>query len=563
MIAKKLSVAAVGACVGVSALYAATVTTSSSLKVATPSVSMLISKVLMPMLKVSKPTTTTTTTTTTTVDPNMGMNLAGVDYFSRIDAFLNLFKTADVWGSNGSLPVPVDADGWPTAIPADATELRTAFYIGTDLAHDQNRQLRITWDGDAVVRILAKPGQTVQNGETFLPASGMTYSLVMVSNLNPARPFRNLRIVRADQAKALDGGEVFNPDFLARARTWGILRFMDWNRTNGSPLVRWADRTKPTNATWAAAPGGVPIEIEVALANKIHADAWINVPAMADDDYVRQLVTYVRDNLDPTLKLHLEYSNEVWNWGFSQTNWALAQAKKMWPTVPDIGNLDWYGYRTAQISSIARSVYGADADKRLAMVISTQTGWMGIESYIWRGVDRAGLGTNAHFDEWAVTTYWGWSLGTTDAADHAKVMGWVNSGAAGVDAAFQEIEHGGLLKDNTSLDAMKPVYAYQAKVAANHGLKMVSYEGSFGPTAYQFPNQDQDPLTAFYAKLENDPRMGTLYGRMADDFYAAGGKKLTVFNDIGPASKWGTWGTVDNLYAASVRWDALAARSKK
>jgi hypothetical protein len=90
---------------------------------------------------------------------------------------------------------------------------------------------------------------------------------------------------------------------------------------------------------------------------------------------------------------------------------------------------------------------------------------------------------------------------------------------------------------------------------------MVAYEGSFGATSFQVPAADQDALTDFYKRLQNDPRMATLYTRMANDFFAAGGKELTVFNDISPASKWGTWGSTDSLFAASSRWDALTALS--
>jgi len=563
MIVKKLSIAAVGVCAGVSALYAATVSTTATTKVTTSSVATVISKVLMPMMAVSKSGTPASVPAPAApaIDQNtIGMNVGGIAFYSRVDPFLDLVKTAGDWSSDNGAPVTLDASGQPTGLPAGAKDIRIPIYIGADLAHDQNRAIRVTWDGDATIGSTAKSGY-VKNGETFTPIKGTYYGVFVITNLNPARPFRNFHVVRADQAKAFDSGEIFNPDFLAKEKPWSTLRFMDWNNTNGNTVVRWADRVKPDRMTWTTGTG-VPIEIEVALANRVHADPWINVPAMADDDYVRQLVTYVRDHLDPTLKLHLEYSNEMWNYGFGQTGWALNQAKKLWSTVADIGNLDWYGYRSAQVSAIARGIYGSQADQRLSMVISTQTAWMGLENYVWRGVSRAGIAA-PHFDEWAITTYWGWSLASNDDQDHAKVMSWVRGGAAGLNAAFQEIEHGGLLKIDASLDAQKPIYAYQAKVAADHKLKLVAYEGSFGTTAWQMPMADQDAVVAFYAKLQADPRMGKLYGRMADDFFAAGGKRLTVFNDIGAASKWGTWGTTDDLYTPSVRWDALVTRSKK
>ncbi|MBK6374693.1 MAG: hypothetical protein IPF67_16600 [Saprospiraceae bacterium] len=47
-------------------------------------------------------------------------------------------------------------------------------------------------------------------------------------------------------------------------------------------------------------------------------DPWICIPHLADDEYIIQLAKYLNANLDPSLKLHLEYSNEeVWRWWFS------------------------------------------------------------------------------------------------------------------------------------------------------------------------------------------------------------------------------------------------------
>jgi len=50
----------------------------------------------------------------------------------------------------------------------------------------------------------------------------------------------------------------------------------------------------------------------------LHAN-FLGLPAT--DAYVRQFATTVRNRLDPTLKPHIEYSNEVWNY-ISQTNYA-------------------------------------------------------------------------------------------------------------------------------------------------------------------------------------------------------------------------------------------------
>ena len=56
---------------------------------------------------------------------------------------------------------------------------------------------------------------------------------------------------------------------------------------------------------------------------------WVNVPLMADDDYILQFATLLKQQLDPSLAVYVEYSNEIWNGGFSQFAWNYNQALQM------------------------------------------------------------------------------------------------------------------------------------------------------------------------------------------------------------------------------------------
>ena len=55
----------------------------------------------------------------------------------------------------------------------------------------------------------------------------------------------------------------------------------------------------------------------IALANIIKKDIWINIPHVATDDYVSNYAQQVFNDLDSSLKVYVEYSNEVWNSGFA------------------------------------------------------------------------------------------------------------------------------------------------------------------------------------------------------------------------------------------------------
>ena len=75
---------------------------------------------------------------------------------------------------------------------------------------------------------------------------------------------------------------------------------MDWGQTNNSTVSTWGDRTLPTDATQAS-PKGVALELQVDHANATRTNPWFNIPHLADDDYVRQAATLIRDRLDDGL----------------------------------------------------------------------------------------------------------------------------------------------------------------------------------------------------------------------------------------------------------------------
>src|SRR5439155_26809058 len=93
----------------------------------------------------------------------------------------------------------------------------------------------------------------------------------------------------------------------------------DWTGTNNSTVVNWSVRTVASSARQSST-NGVAWEYVVQMANLVHKDLWINVPALATDDYVTQLATYLKNNLDPDRVVYVEYSNEVWNGIFGQYN---------------------------------------------------------------------------------------------------------------------------------------------------------------------------------------------------------------------------------------------------
>ncbi len=133
----------------------------------------------------------------------------------------------------------------------------------------------------------------------------------------------------------------------------------------------------PTHAFFGTSKG-VPIEIAVELANAVSADAWMNVPVMADDNYISQMATLVHSQLGSSQKIYVELSNEVWNVSFSQYKYAVESGpSSLAYTVIGRGsyeyNRQWYGMRTAQMCDIWRSVWRSEP--RLVCVLGAQAAW--------------------------------------------------------------------------------------------------------------------------------------------------------------------------------------------
>jgi hypothetical protein len=142
-------------------------------------------------------------------------------------------------------------------------------------------------------------------------------------------------------------------------RKFSVLRFMDVINTNGNQETAWTDRILPSKISQSNEFGsanlngharGVSWEHIFAFANEVFSDAatvergiWINIPLDASDQYIVNLARIAKCGsngtdpwvvtgtstcsagtptwppLDPNIKLYVEYSNEIWNWGFTQS----------------------------------------------------------------------------------------------------------------------------------------------------------------------------------------------------------------------------------------------------
>lgn len=126
---------------------------------------------------------------------------------------------------------------------------------------------------------------------------------------------------------------------------------------------------KVTDSLWTSQGGptagsgmqiGIPVERAIQLAYECGSAAWINIPAMANDDCMKALIQRCYNYAVPLNVLcKFEYSNEMWNDLFYCTGYATQQAQAKWGvgTAQPIDN--WYGRRVAMLTKFARDIYAA------------------------------------------------------------------------------------------------------------------------------------------------------------------------------------------------------------
>jgi len=506
----------------------------------------------------------------------IGMNLAPVTYWSTEEPFIDRIHTAQPWGAKDAAGNDIT-----TTLTRDQnddfTDLtgvsRLYLSVGVDpTSAAPIDEYVLTYDGTAKVGISGGKIVSQTAGKVVFDVTGERSSVYFTfTNLNPEDPISNPHMYRVDQQALYNAGEIFNPDFVAKVSQWGLVRFMDWGNTNASQDVSWSSRDTLDNNFWSrmSHADGAPIEAMVQLANEAHVDMWYNVPTKADDSYVRSALTFIRDHLDPSLKVHVEWSNEVWNTSFDANDYAKAKGIALWGsgvTATSAANV-YYGYRSAQVANIAHEVFTGSHAGQLKDVLAGQQANSTMMANWLTGVAKAGFTgpVSNLFSEYAVAPYFGGQMGTFVASsDLQTIVGWAKGGAAGLDAAFHELEFGGALALDGSLAKTIGYLNKSGQIAAANGLDFVTYEGGTSLSTTRWSKEDTPIVQDLFNRMFADPRMGELYAKEIAAFRAAGGKLFTNFNDVGRGGDSGTWGSLTTIYDdGSPRYNAFLAAGGK
>ncbi len=507
-------------------------------------------------------------------DPPLGVN-GDADW-------VNLVNGLSGWTNLAGNPASEDANGWPTV---DVTfnpfdERRNMPWNGPDPTaanFDMSGVYQVSFSGKATITGSTEDGTPVgvQNQvynaatntttlQVVIPASRFLMSLTFKNTQRTATSgtntgFTNLRIIRpgypANTTEIFTRAScnIYGAGFSAN-RFIGPDGVNSYQNFSGSSLinVQWADRPKVTDAYQSgtvaennnAAPGhqghGWAWEYMILLANRTHTDMWINIPAGATDDYVTQLAKLLKSGnqytkgLESGLHIYIEYSNEVWNFGFPQYTWNSVAAKNEvaqgssplnndGTTDPGTWSFRRYGERIYQISGLFKQVFGAAAINTTIRPV-----------FLWQ-YDTEYQPSNGG------PGFWGPSV--------ESVLRWMNKSFGSPKSYLYGIGEAPYYGANdtssvnsifntmwTNSDQNRPRYIAWQALAAFYGLKQVGYES--GPSL--------DAGTG--GQATRDPRMtASEYHHFIDNWFAVGGDQVNFFALRGSVSPWGDWLLVEDF----------------
>lgn len=510
---------------------------------------------------------------------SVGTNLTGIADWSTQLPFLDAMKSSrrwitqcvdtdpgctDQWSTDEGDVLDLDDHGWPKSLPApDDPPIFTR--VATLMFREINGrypggQYVVLYEGEGTLgygfdarkdEAASRPGRDVIN---VTPSHDGILLIMSATDPNGTGDYlRNIHVVPIE-AEETFATEIFNPLLIERLQPFQSLRLMDWMRTNNSTVSEWSDRPQIDDYTYSLK--GVPLEIMIELAERLGEDVWFCMPHMATDDYMRRFAELVKEQLDPSLKIYVELSNEVWNWMFDQAHYALDQGKERWQQEGDVF-MQWYGMRTAQMADVWSEVF-ADQRDRLVLVLGTQTSWRGLERAaldcpLW--VAEGNTPCYQHVDAYTITGYF--TGGMVFDNNIETVEGWLDEGQEiAMEKAIAQLSQGGMLEDGDhdgSIPGIRELFDYHAAIAQERDLSLLVYEGG-----QHLALPDHERLTEFFIELNRRPEMYDIYTQLLNEWRDAGGAVFMNFADFGVPSRWGSWGVLEHVAdEESPRYNAL------
>ncbi len=477
----------------------------------------------------------------------LGANLNEVADYIRDRPFNDVFKSSRIMSGNITQPfnftsVLLDNKGWPLQ--------DFGVVVMTEMTSDMGGTYTIQFKGQATIQPVSGSNFTVANkiykSSTNTTTAELVYPAIIPDGTSMFIGFTNTRFNATSNGikdiKIMKPGltvsaPTFSSQFLTHLLRFDCIRYMDWRKTNGNNDSLWGKRTLKTLPSQQQ-ENGIAWEYVIELANTLQKDIWINIPHKVNNTYITNLATLLRDSLSPNLNIYVEYSNELWNSQFAQTQFINEKSLIEGNTPGSVINFDnvndqftwrmrYVAKRSKTISDLFKNVFGATAiNNRVRVVLPQQFGFF---DFTVRGVEFVnkfyGL-PSRFFYALAIAPYF-----ATNALDAVNA-------SASTTQILNELE---LQMNNIYPPFRNQMDAWAAR-AAFFGLKMVAYEG--GPDTFG-PNNVNSKTNA-----NRNARMRFICNKYLTNWYRYGFVSLFNWYLAGAANyngPFGTWALTENF----------------
>ncbi len=448
----------------------------------------------------------------------VGVNLQSNQWYNNDPIWTDLHNLMGTWQLDGQGVTTLTADGYPTSGTPSISILTAGYPAGYyEFSFTGAGTPSFSGAGQLVGTLTVSNGVTT--GTVLVnPAANSGQVDLTMSGLNASDPMDNFHFMLPGYGNGTTSEPMYTPQFLQALAPFSDIRFMNWGSTNNSTVANWSDRVQPT-ALITDGSGGVPYEDMIALANAAHKDMWINIPAEATPQFVQSLAQLIHSQLNPSLNVYVEYSNEIWNYGFA----AYSQVASIAASNPVIDHslsqyqqvADQAAYSTVVDGQIFNQVFGT-ATSRVRPILGGQFAWDQFQTYELQFIQQKFGTPSKYIYAQAVAPY-------LDGGDS-------NTPNLTLDQLFSDLQNnlngwwGSQVHTDAALDQQ-------------YGVPMVAYEGGQG----LMPGTNGANF-AVMSQAQSDPRMYALYREMMSTWSQGGGQLFNAYQLDGPSSIWGFWG---------------------
>ena len=456
-------------------------------------------------------------------DSPLGVNLDSMRPGNRDRVFTDLVRLSTPWVSmskkkwDDGRPLSLDDNGWILSLLPNQ-------FAGTQMKTVKGGRFVATYEGLGILEFRGRgvKVESQQRGRiAFSAPAGATITVVLTA-MNPFEPLRALRIVPAELAG--DKPPRFHPDFIKALRKFSVLRFNGWTRSVTNPAKAWSERAQPEDRRQTSAEG-VAYEYMVELANEVGTDLWLTVPVRADDDHIRLLAGLLQANLQPELKVYVEFGHRMMAPGTKGFEYAATKGRSLvGESAPkEAAAARYYARRSRFVFDAFSEVLGA------ARTVRVVAGQSDDAKRLQALLELDDLRANA--DVLAIDALLGGAMKTAEWRTQIR--------RHDVQWLLDQLEQ-------QSLPALLGRVSNARSLAERFGLRLVAH--SAGLALRTASSARDEAVEALFVQANRHPRVEKLYAALLDGWRTQGGGLLTHAALATRYGRRGSLGAVESVH---------------